>query len=218
MAAIRFLIVIMRLACGAFVVAPANASLTLSADGQTVYDSQGVTWLANANSAATLTFGLPYCSGLNNFTDCVNHSSGSMNYASAQLWVTLMNRYNKIGYLGHNNWQLPATQTMTAGCTSTGTNSASFAYNCTGSAMGSLYYNGLGLAAPSSNVAPTQDKVPTQGQLDFFTDLQPNLYWTATAAGGGDGFHTFSFANGWRGSNQGANPSDLSKGPKANFF
>ena len=196
----------------------AHATLTLSADGKTVHDSHGVTWLADADTAATTTFGMPYCNASNSFTGCVNQGSGSMDYASAQLWISLMNKYQGSGYLGHSNWQLPATQTLTAGCTSTGTNNASFAYNCAGSALGLLYYGGLGIAAPGAVTAPAQDIVQTKDKTHSFTNLQPNLYWTATNAAGGNGFHTFSLANGWRGSNQGVNPADPTKGPVANFF
>ena len=205
------------LSLATLVASPAHATLKLSADGMTVVDSQGVTWLADANTAATMTFGMPYCSAANNFTNCVNQGSGSMDYASAQLWIGKMRTYNGTGYLGHNNWQLPSTQTFTAGCTSTGTNSASFAYNCAASALGSVYYGGLGLAAPSAVAAPTQDLVLSKDGKQSMTNLQPNLYWTAVSTGG-DGFHTFSMANGWRGSNQGANPADPTKGPVANFF
>ncbi len=201
---------------GPFQASPVYATLTASPGGQTVVDSQGVTLLANADLAATMSFGMPTCSAANGYTQCVN-ANGSMDYSSAQLWVSKMNNYQGTGYLGHDNWQLPATQTTTAGCSGTGTNDASFAYGCAGSALGSIYYSGLGLAAPASVAAPTLDAVPTKGGTASFVNLQPNEYWTSSPAGS-NGFHTFSFASGWSGSNQGANPADPSKGPVANFF
>jgi hypothetical protein len=81
-----------------------SASLVLSPDGLTVYDSvNGVTWLANANLPATSRFGLSVCAGAGP-QPCVN-ANGSMNY-NAAAWVAAMNAAN---YLGHSNWQLPAT-------------------------------------------------------------------------------------------------------------
>ena len=188
----------------------ADASLILSPDGATVSDTvEGVTWLANANLAASNTFGLSNCQANGNVQPCVN-TSGSMTYQSAQAWIGNMRLAD---YSGHSNWQLPATQTLTFGCTATGPHGESFGYGCSGSPLGSVYFNGLGLSAPSSVVGPTQ------GTIGAFTNLQPNIYWTATAAAASNnGFHTFSFATGWRGANQGANPSDPSKGPIANFF
>jgi PEP-CTERM motif len=106
---------------------------------------------------------------------------------------------------------LPATGVLDAGCTAKGAQHESFAYGCSGSALGSVYYTGLSFPAPSP-VTP-----PALGKIGAFTNLQPNLYWSDTADGGA-GYHTFSFATGWRGSNQGVNSSDPSRGVTANFF
>src|SRR6516225_3933157 len=81
-----------------------GAALTLATDALTVYDSaNNVTWLADANLAASSRFGLPVCSP--SVQPCVN-PTGSMNYQSALAWVAAMNAAN---YLGHNNWLLPTT-------------------------------------------------------------------------------------------------------------
>src|SRR5512142_3469980 len=73
----------------------AEAELIPSADGLTVYDTvMRVTWLSNANLPATEKFGV---SGIN--------PDGSMNFATALLWVGALNAMNGgAGYLGHNNW------------------------------------------------------------------------------------------------------------------
>ena len=120
---------------------------------------------------------------------------------------------NGVGYLDRTNWQLPTTQSLTAGCFSTGPHGESFGYECTGSAIGSLY-SGLGLIAPDSAAGPVSGSVTLNSVT--FNNLQPNYYWSDTS-GGGNGFHTFSFATGWRGSNIGANV-DPTKNPSANFF
>ena len=68
----------------------AHAALTLSPDGTTVYDTaNNITWLADANLASTVRFGLPLC-GTGAGQPCVN-ASGSMNYQSAAAWVAAMN-------------------------------------------------------------------------------------------------------------------------------
>lgn len=176
-------------ACG---VAPrqACASSALSQDGLTVYDDvNNITWLADANLAATNRFTLPLCrrSGAQ---ACVN-ANGSMNYAAAAAWVSAMNAAN---YLGHSNWQLPTTPPIDRGCTKTGPNGDSFGYGCAASALGSLYYNALGLKAPNTAVPiPANTAGP-------FSNLQPYLYWSQTSAGP-SGFNTFSFNTGWLGAN-----------------
>ena len=98
----------------------AAATLVLSPDGVTVYDTvNNITWLANANSAASNQFGIPVCTGSGSgVRTCVN-ASGSMNYQTATAWVAAMNAAN---YLGHNNWQLPTTPLVDKTCTKTGPN------------------------------------------------------------------------------------------------
>ena len=119
--------------------ATASAALLPSSDGKTVYDTVlHVTWLANANLAATQTFGVP------NVTP-----GGSMDYPTALAFVTAMNAAN---YLGHTNWQLPATPLVDPTCGAVGPNGASFGKDCTGSTFGSLFYQSLGLQFPNTAV------------------------------------------------------------------
>src|SRR5471032_1938221 len=85
-----------------------NATLVPSSDGLTVYDTVlKVNWLANANLAGTPAnlAGTPDPTfGVANITP-----GGSMNYQTALNWVAALNHYQIVGYLGHNNWQLPTT-------------------------------------------------------------------------------------------------------------
>jgi len=86
----------------------ANAALIASVDGLTVYDTDlNITWLSNANLAATNTFGLSY--GVNygtysNSDTTVINSDGTMTAAGAIKWITALNAAN---YLGYNDWRLP---------------------------------------------------------------------------------------------------------------
>jgi hypothetical protein len=167
---------------------PAGRSgLIAQEGGRTVHDARlAVTWLADANLAATQTFGVPNI-----------NQSGSMNYASAVLWVAAMNAFNHgAGYLGHNNWQLPTVPDVDRTCGITGRHGESFGFNCSGSALGSLYYVSLGLREPDSAVPPSQNRV------GLFQNFQPYVYWSKSAAADPkQGFVSFSFNTGFQGAN-----------------
>ena len=177
------------LACG---LSPpqASAALLLSADGVTVYDSvNNISWLADADFAAKNRFGLPVCNG-SGTQPCIN-PSGSMSYQAAAAWVAAMNAAN---YLGHTDWQLPTTPSTDTSCPFVGPNGNSFGFNCMASALGSLYYNALGLKAPNTAVPiPSNTAGP-------FSNFQPYLYWSQTSTNV-LGYGTFSFNTGFHGSN-----------------
>ena len=162
---------------------PADAALIPNADGKTIHDTLlHVTWLANANLAATQTFGVA------NITP-----GGAMDYPTALLFVAALNAAN---YLGHSNWQLPATPLVDPTCGAVGPNGGSFGKGCTGSAMGSLFYQALALQFPNTAVP-----IPVVATGPF-NDFQPYLYWSGTAAAdASQGYRTFSFNTGWEGSN-----------------
>jgi hypothetical protein len=169
------------------VAAPASKALVPAADGQTVYDPNlNVTWLADGNLAGTQTFGV---SDIN--------KSGSMDYATALRWVAAMNALDHgAGYLGHNNWQLPTTPSEDKSCARTGRNGESFGFHCSGSALGSLYYGSLSLREPDTAV-----RMPTH-MTGPFTDFEPYLYWSESAAADPkQGFVSFSFNSGFQGAN-----------------
>lgn len=167
-------------------------------EGKTVYDPKAdVTWLANANLAATETFGVPEIA-----------PTGAMSHASAEKWILAMNRAEGgKGYLGQKRWQLPPTVASDPTCSQKDT----FGFGCTGSPLGSLYTHVLGLSrgepvvkAPDTTVGP-------------FVDLEPNLYWSCHAADDGRGCSSdeelparlfgwsFSFGNGFQGTTMYAN-------------
>ncbi|MFZ1548401.1 MAG: DUF1566 domain-containing protein, partial [Candidatus Nitrotoga sp.] len=145
-----------------------------SADGKTVWDadmSGGITWLSNANLAATETFGV---SGI--------AANGMMDWHVAQNWIAAMNTSN---YLGYHDWRLPSvTDTGTPGCTYPPTSSSDCGYNITSSEMGHLYYIELG-NYPFFNDAYH----PKSGLIDdpaipndesLFTNFQSSYYWSGT--------------------------------------
>jgi hypothetical protein len=160
--------------------------LTPAANGTLVYDSSlNVYWLADANLA-----GDPQVRDRMGVTGI--NANGTMDYPTAQKWVSALNEYNHgQGYLDHNNWQLPVTPSKDSTCSSH--NHGSFGASCTGRALGSLYNVGLARTFPDS-VVP--DFTNTVGPL---RNLQPALYWTTDQNSGGQ--VTFSFNTGLHGSN-----------------
>ncbi len=173
--------------------------LQVNPGGQTVYDPMtNITWLANANLAASNSFGLPVCQNPTTPALCVA-SDGAMTYASAAQFIANMNSANGTGYLGQTNWQLPTIDSNCPG------------YNCAGNQnpMGNLFYAQLNFsqgmavaAAPNIAVGP-------------FHNLQPYLYWTCQAAsiqsacqanGPAPNFEwSFSFGSGFEGTDLLAN-------------
>ncbi len=162
--------------------------LTLTDGGQLVYDAnQQVYWLANANLAADPTIRATLgVTGIN--------PNGAMTYTTALQWVDALNHANDgAGYLGHANWQLPTAPPVDPTCTSTGHGDNSFGANCTGSALGNLFYVGLARTYPSSVVPVFTDTI------GLFRNLQPSLYWTSQAQSGGQ--KTYSFLSNLIGTN-----------------
>lgn len=165
----------------------AEAALVASSNGATVYDTvRNVTWLANANLAATQTFGV---SDIN--------PDGSMSWTTAQKWIAAMNAAH---YLGSGQWGLPATKLPDATC-SQNPKTASFGLGCTGSEMGDLYYNGLG-GEQGSTISLTHN-----ANYGLFSNFQPYLYWSSTPwPRVPNSAFSFSFGNGFQGTNVFVNP------------
>jgi len=172
--------------------AAAGKGLQVNPGGQSVYDPIAqVTWLADANLAAKQTFGVADI-----------NPDGSMEHTTALEWVAAMNKADGgRGYLGQRNWQLPETGPPDPSCNMKGTTG----FDCTGSALGELFYKQLGLHRGESVVAAPDVKVGP------FHNIQPYLYWacegeTAISAcqsnGPAEGFEwNFSFGNGFQGTN-----------------
>ncbi len=170
--------------------------LHVNPGGLTVYDTDtNVTWLADADLAASNTFGLPSCTSPTAPALCVA-TDGAMTFASASQFIANMNASS---YLGQTNWQLPTIDTNCPG------------YNCTGSQnpMGDLFYTQLGFPQGMTVVAPPNISVGP------FDNIQPYLYWTCGAAtipgtceasGPAPNFEwSFSFGSGFEGTDLLAN-------------
>jgi hypothetical protein len=159
----------------------------------TVYDPRlHVTWLANMDLPKTMKLGLdkPVAK-----VPAMNQD-GSMQYATAMLWVA---RLNHAHYLGHSNWTLPITPTPYRDKRCSGYNKkggGNFGLGCTKAPLAELYTHELGLRWPATAV-----RIPDDPTGRLFHDFQPYLYWTMDPGPMG-GFDTLSFNTGFPGSNQ----------------
>lgn len=173
----------------------AEAELIPSADGKTVFDTRlQVNWLRNSNLAGPPDWADAWGDRQSFLAQLaaghVVSPNGAMNYNTAKDWIDVLKRNL---YLGRSDWSLPTSikapsSDSTCSVPGGGPNHNSFGYNCTGSAMGSLYYQSLGLRATDTAVAiPLTPTGP-------FVNFQPYLYWSDTN-------NSFSFNTGWEGSN-----------------
>jgi hypothetical protein len=153
----------------------ANASLVSALGGQVVNDTDlNISWLANANLAATENFGV---GGIN-----VN---GRMTWITAQSWIIAMNAFNGgAGYLGYTNWRLPTlTGTGNPGCTyaNSGTD-CGYNVNTATSEMAHLFFVELGNKSFYNTAGETQlgyglvDDPANPNDESLFTNLQSYRY------------------------------------------
>jgi hypothetical protein len=121
-----------------------------------------------------------------------------MTRTRADTFIAAMNSYNnRKGYLGQTRWQLPVTSPDPS-CSMN-----DFGYNCSGSAMGILYYKHL-LPLLGEPVVHVPDIT-----IGPFHDIQPYLYWSCagktsqtvcSSDPAAPGFEwSFSFGNGFQG-------------------
>jgi hypothetical protein len=117
--------------------------------GGLIYDDVlNVTWLKNANLAATNTFGI------------VDINAVTRNWYTATQWIEAMNAAN---YLGHSNWRMPAL------LNSSGSVPCSD-FNCTDSELGVLFYTEGGLY-------PHQSVTDSLILTSIFDNLISDTYW-----------------------------------------
>jgi len=103
----------------------ANAALFSRLGGMAVYnDTMNITWLADANLAASNSFGLDYIADY-------SENEGEVTWAEANNFIAAMNADS---YLGFSNWRLP---TADISCIET---------SCSGNEIGHLYYNELNIS------------------------------------------------------------------------
>jgi hypothetical protein len=112
----------------------------------------GLTWTADANLAASETFGV---TGID--------ANGIMTWDKALEWIDAMNMAN---YAGVNDWRLwsALNRNGSGPCSE---------FDCTDSELGHLFYIEGGLSA--------SDMITSSTVLtDVFTNMQDNVYWSDT--------------------------------------
>ena len=130
----------------------AQASLVDIGGGLIYDDALDITWLQNANLAATNTFGVAGIA-----------ADGSMTWNTAVSWISAMNANN---YLGYNTWRLPTLSAINGSTFNYGpihdgshdrgyniSETGTLYANSTAHEMAHLFYNSLGndaLCAPST--------------------------------------------------------------------
>ena len=136
-------------------------------DYQAYYDTEAdLTWLADANYAATSGYAAANANGLGSNVNNIN-ANGTMGWQAANDWAAQLT----VG--GVSGWRLPTTLQPDASCSSQ-SGSVSYGYNCTGSEMGNLFYNVLGGTANTS-IATTHNS-----NYSLFSNIKSVAYWSAT--------------------------------------
>ena len=158
---------------------PASADLEPRSGGQAVYDTdRDITWLADANLAASQDFGIMVGSGIpGRFND----------WDEAISWVAAM---NAASYLGVSTWRLPSVQQPDPTCDLQDPIFGSTSTNCTGSEMGHLFYLEL------SGTAGQPISLSGDPDLALFSNLQDSLYWSGTEFANPSRAYDFGFVSG----------------------
>ena len=194
----------------------AAPALKCSPGGTMIFDPNapngGVTYLADADFPETLITTCdndPNADGCSIIQGLEINQDGSMTHTTAENFVSAMNHFNgNSGWLGQQ-WSLPPTDTSDTNC-GLGKSNDKFGLGCTGSPMGNLYYNLLGLRQGTPAMTPGLNSNTTVGP---FTNVQPYLYWSCQSAGPQDPTQckgapannfqwSFSFGNGFQGTDR----------------
>lgn len=160
-----------RAACTfALAVVPFTAIATLidSGDGLILDTDLNISWLKDANLAASNTFGI---SGI--------ATNGTMNWSTAQNWITAMNAAN---YLGYNDWRLPTvTDTGAPGCDFSYTDTdCGYNSNTSTGEMAHLFFDELGNTAFYNTAGEGQQVGYGLTNTGPFTNFQNSIYWSGT--------------------------------------
>ena len=152
----------------------AQAALVPALGGKVINDTDlNITWLADADLAATNSFGLARNVDLGGFPGgSYIDNFGNMTWGGAMKWIAAMNTAN---YLGYSDWRLPTTLQPDASCSSQ-LGGVSYGNYCTGSEMGHLYYTELG-GVKAQPITTTHN-----ANYGLFQNLHLGTYWSGTTA------------------------------------
>jgi len=151
--------------------APAEATLIDRGGGLIYDDDLNVTWLQDANYAATDLSDARVSQIIANVGSVASHALTASdfikdidgNYTGAMTWWGAMAWVEELTFGGFNDWRLPITNQPDPSC-SFQTSGQGFGFGCTGSEMGHLF-----------NVEDVSFAAP-----DPFLNLQSSRYWSGT--------------------------------------
>ncbi|MCP3869616.1 MAG: DUF1566 domain-containing protein [Gammaproteobacteria bacterium] len=195
-----------------------QAALESRLSGDAYYDTVlDITWLADANLAASNSFGLTYGANLGTHLSDTSgvsgivNANGTMNWPGALHWIDAMNAFDSgTGYLGSNGWRLPTMlDTGTPGCNYSKSGGTDCGYNVqTGSAstilteyseMASLFYDTLGNLAYYDTAGNPDQSGWGLYNTGPFSNLQSDFYWSGLEyAPNTDGAWIFDFYDGYQ--------------------
>lgn len=146
-----------------------------------------ITWLANANLAASNTFGLAYNTNLGDhpndaygpfYTESIR-TNGRMTWGAALHWIDAMNQAN---YLGYNDWRLPDVKPVNGssfqyGYSVAGTTDRSYNITSPQSEMAHLYHVTLGNKSYSDTAGNVQSGWGLSNTGPF-SNVQSGNYWS----------------------------------------
>ena len=122
----------------------------------------GVSSVANA-ALVDRGGGLIYDTDLNITWLANANVNGLITWNDAMTWASNLSYYDSVRNVTYSDWRLPTADPV-----------CGFAYNCTGSEMGHLFYTELGGTAGSSILSSTDP------DLALFTNVQSDNYWSGT--------------------------------------
>jgi hypothetical protein len=140
------------------------------------YDTDlGITWLADADLAATETFGL---SGINPYPQNPSYAkAGAMTQVTAFAWIAAMNAYNNdAGYLGITGWRMPDFVDLgpDEGCNATGPADCGYNVDTASGELAHMLYDTLGNLSFADTGDGNTSGVRNTG---YFYNLVFEPYW-----------------------------------------
>ncbi|HFD32637.1 MAG TPA: DUF1566 domain-containing protein [Gammaproteobacteria bacterium] len=140
-----------------------SAQLYSRANGMMIYDSdQDITWLANANYAATQ---YAESCGKQPLPGGVVDSEGGMD------WYTAVEYVKALSFGGYDDWRLPKSLQPDTTCDDQSKVVGSYGFNCTGSELGNLFHVGLG-GQPGKSIVDVHNE-----NFDLFKNIETRTYW-----------------------------------------
>ena len=145
----------------------AQASLFDRGNGMIYDDTLNITWLQDANLAASNQFGITTTNSQGYGIRIDSDKKGRMTWNTANDWIAAMNTSdNGSGYKGYSDWRLWSVPSAANIC---------YGFNCSDSELGHLSYQDLGGNGGESLLGSNDV------DLSLFHNIQDGEYWSNTS-------------------------------------